>query len=157
MKTEKTIFDKYLIDGEKLISATEKKAESNLAVTNKRLIMLGERESKFEDIRLGNIVSVGWEYISNTKYLVYFALSLVGSIILYSILPEEAAFISVILFLVSIGFLIAYFLTKRGTVSIITKGGNIHRYHFGGAGVKDAMRDLCMEIRDADEEYTPKG
>lgn len=118
---------------------------------------MDEKESKFEDIRFGNIVSVAWQYISNLGYLVYFVLSLIGGAILYSILPEEATFISVILFLVSIGFLIAYFLTKRGTVSIITKGGNIHRYHFGGAGVKDAMRDLCMEIRDADEEYTPKG
>lgn len=156
IKMEKTIFDRYLIDGERLIRLT-KKAEVNLAVSNKRLIILDEKESKFEDIRFGNIVSVAWQYTSNLRYLVYFVLSLIGGVILYSILPEEATFISVILFLVSIGFLIAYFVTKKCYLSIITKDGNVHRYTFGGAGVKDDMRDICMDIRNADEEYTPKG
>lgn len=151
-----SIFDKYLITGEKIIGHTGE-SEVNFAVTNKRILSIDADESNFQDIRLGNIVSLGWDYTSNVQFIGYFILLIIVGFVFLFMSPEELRWLSILFFLIGVGFLIAYFLTRKCFLTVITTGGYETKIGLGGKEAKDDIIHMVEVIRNADEEYTPKG
>lgn len=151
------IFDKYLINGEKVVSGHGPfKHDIFLAITNKRLLAIDDIKSNVYDIKFGNIVSVNLESKFNKRYIFYFILCLLSTIAnvflyknTYDKIFNNAAFVSIIFALVS---LILYLFSKQSKISITAKDTKEHEFILKGRRAKDEAVNVWQDIRNAAEE-----
>lgn len=145
------VFEKYLIENEKVVYSTSGKGGNHLGMTNKRIIKIGHHD--FKDIRYGHISSIGWEITSNVGLLICGALLIVGGLWILGILDLPEIFY--LFLMVGLGLIGLYFLTKRGELTIATENEKLI-YPFEGSKSHTSVKDVIKTIRTLDESYYPK-
>ena len=150
------------------VAAAEYKSWTTLVVTNKRFFSVSKRKLSMREFRLEDVVSTGWVYRPQWGKIIWGAIFLVLSALLFIIsgtiadlIPVSSAdaaliktgieVVAILVGIIAILILISYFLLKRTTFTVTTKDGR--EYSFLLRGRRRHIDDFRMTIQDAKDLY----
>lgn len=159
LEEQTSVFDEYLVEGERIIASTEKIFESTnesttLGISSERILLLYGKNF-FNDIKYGNIVTLGWKHIYKYLDKMFLTLFLSTSLLFVGInMQEEILKNTGFVFLgVSILFFIAYLSSKKTVFFISTTDGKEYHYDLKGINSKRISKDFIMGIRNSEKKY----
>jgi len=150
------------------VAAAEYKSWTTLIVTNKRFFSVSKRKLSMREFRLEDVVSTGWVYRPQWGKIIWGAIFLILSVLIYiasgtianifqvssadaAIIKTGIEIIAALVGVIAIVILASYFLLKRTTFTVTTKDGREYRFLLRGR--RGHIDEFRMTIQDAKDLY----